>query len=208
MAASGLQADFEYGCMHNGIYTVAGVDEVGRGALAGPVVAAAYLLKSSTVIVDGVQDSKKLTAKTRAIKAHALKAAGGVWGIGLAGVDEINELGIVASTLKAMKRALVKLYDYPELILIDGTFRTDMTTWFSSNTLWSDRADSTYYCVAAASILAKTYRDCYMDDLANKYPRYLLQQNKGYGTLGHRIALIEHGVTPCHRKKFCSAVRI
>jgi ribonuclease HII len=208
MTRLGLPADFEQECFEKRILSVAGVDEVGRGALAGPVVAGAYLIDPETKILEGINDSKKLSAKNRVIKEHELKIATKNWGIGLAGVKEINEVGIVAATLMAMQRAMDELPKSPDLVLIDGFFRPALTTWFPANTLWSEKADATYYCVAAASILAKVYRDRYMMSLAKRYPLYQFNRHKGYGTVDHRRALYRWGITRHHRLHFCTRYTI
>lgn len=183
---------------------MAGVDEVGRGALAGPVVAAAYLMSPATLMVDGVCDSKQLSANSRENLEKKLKKAGGEIGVGLAGAGDIDRNGIVAATLSAMRRAIEALPVIPELILIDGGFGEQYLGWFPAQTVWAHKADAHYYCVAAASIIAKVYRDRMMSRLANRYSVFEFERHKGYGTLAHRTILERRGLTAFHRRSFCT----
>jgi ribonuclease HII len=182
--------------------SIAGVDEVGRGALFGPVVTAAIILPAQThaeLIIAGVKDSKKLSPNRRNELAKLIKEVAQSYHIGCATVIEIADLNIRGATLLAMTRAVQGLQTPPEICLVDGRDRipdiqTDQLTLIQGD----DRSIS----IAAASILAKVYRDDVICQWAEKYPEYGLDQHKGYGTSQHRQALITYGATPEHRQKF------
>jgi ribonuclease HII len=205
MSKSQLTLDNYYELTTGG-KAIAGIDEVGRGALFGPVVAAAVILPNqaySELIIAGVKDSKKLSADRRNKLSELIMQVAVSYQIGLATVAEIAALNIRGATLLAMTRAIQSLKIAPELCLIDGRDRLPQIQ-ISQVTLiqGDDRAVS----IAAASILAKVYRDDLICELANKYPQYGLDRHKGYGTAHHRQALQTHGTTPEHRQKFLQKI--
>ena len=173
---------------------VAGVDEAGRGALAGPVVAAAVILDSEQAI-EGCVDSKKLSPARREYLADKIKEVARAWAIGSADSDEIDRLNILNATLLAMQRAIQGLDPKPQLILIDGNRCPQSDIPCNAIIAGDDRM----LCIAAASILAKTTRDRQMRMLANRYPLYHFAEHKGYATRKHRLALKNHGSCVLHR---------
>ncbi|MDY7013673.1 MAG: ribonuclease HII [Cyanobacteriota bacterium] len=181
---------------------VAGVDEVGRGALFGPVVAAAVLLPPSAwekLAIAGVKDSKQLSAKKREVLAQTIKTVAVDARIGLATVAEIDRMNILQASLLAMKRAVLKLEPQPERCLIDGRFALPDLPIPQETLVGGDRNS---LAIAAASIVAKVWRDDLIVRLARKYPDYDLAANKGYGTKRHCSALQQHGPSPQHRLSF------
>ena len=180
-----------------GIDIICGVDEAGRGPLAGPVCAAACILPRNLEI-PGLNDSKKLSEKRREELFGIITAKAVSYGIAFATVDEIEELNILNATYLAMNRAIEKLSPQPELCLIDGN-RTEGVK-FSSTAIV--KGDSKCADIAAASILAKVTRDRYMLELAEIYPQYGFDKHKGYGTAAHYQALREYGPSPIHRPSF------
>ena len=173
---------------------IAGVDEAGRGALAGPVVAAAVILDSKSPI-DGCADSKKLSSARRDYLAAKIKANACAWAIGSADNYEIDRLNILNATLLAMKRAIEGLDIKPQRVLIDGN-RCPQSN-IPCNAMIA--GDNRMACIAAASILAKTTRDKQMRVLASKYPSYYFAEHKGYDTRKHRMALRKRGSCSVHR---------
>ncbi len=180
----------------HGYTLVAGVDEVGCGCLAGPVVASAVLLPSSARL-SGLNDSKLVSASSRERLAERIKTIA-VWAIGISSVEEIDALGIRPATLLASKRALLGLARTPDAVISDAFFIPDLP--FPCHPLV--RADQRVRVVAAASIIAKVHRDELMNTLAETYPGYGFEKHKGYGTAQHLAALEKHGVTPVHRRSF------
>lgn len=176
---------------------IAGVDEVGRGPLAGPVTAAAVRLDPGN-IPEGLNDSKKLTAKRREVLAEALSFCADV-SIAHATVAEIDEINILQATYLAMRRAVAGLAQPPDHLLIDGN-RTPAGLPCPATTLI--KGDSLSLSIAAASIVAKVARDRIMADLDTKFPGYGWKTNAGYPTKAHRVALESLGVTPHHRRSF------
>jgi ribonuclease HII len=176
---------------------VAGVDEAGRGPLAGPVIAAAVILDESHPIA-GLADSKKLSAGRREelgllIRKHAL-----FWALGRAEVEEIDRLNILQASLLAMQRAVAALRKYPELALVDGNQPPVLQCQVQTIV----RGDATVPAISAASILAKVARDAEMVELDKVFPGYGLSQHKGYPTRVHMTALKTLGVSPIHRRSF------
>ncbi len=181
---------------------IAGVDEVGRGCLFGPVVAAAVVFKKGSIAQlqkIGVKDSKQLSAKRRESLATEIKNRGISYHISYASSQEIDRLNILNASLLAMQRSVTKLSVTPELCLVDGNKKIPHLTIPQQTIIGGDRSSP---LIAAASILAKVWRDQLIIRLAAKYPHYDLENNKGYGTKKHRLALQEYG--PCfhHRRSF------
>ncbi len=182
---------------------IAGVDEAGRGPLAGPVVAAAVIFDKKTFHKE-INDSKKISEKKREelygwILENCLS-----FGIGIIGHEEIDEINILQASLKAMKYAATQLFPVPNLILIDGnkSFVADIKT----KTVV--KGDSKSFSIAAASIIAKVTRDRIMKEAHEKFPEYLWDRNKGYPTLAHREAVKKFGASPFHRKTFLSRILV
>ena len=181
---------------------VAGVDEVGRGALFGPVVAAAVILPSSALpelMAEKMTDSKKLSASRRNKLAQQISQLALDWKIGYATTSEIDEINILQATLLAMQRAVLKLKLTPELCLVDGNQYIQNLN-IKQQTLV--KGDQRSLNIAAASIMAKVWRDDLILRLANKYSLYDLERNKGYGSQRHLLALQEYGPSPLHRLSF------
>ena len=174
----------------------AGVDEVGRGCLAGPVVSSAVILKRSTNL-SILKDSKKITFRKRIEIAEHIKL-NSIYAIGMASVKEILNLNILQAALLSMKRAIDKLSVKPELILIDGNFAPKGLTNFKTIINGDEKVKS----ISAASIIAKVYRDQLMIKLSEKVHNYAWERNFGYGTKAHMEGLKKFGVTPHHRKGF------
>jgi len=177
---------------------IAGVDEVGRGPLAGPVVACAVIMPPDARAIAGVDDSKRLSAAQRDRLAPKIRERAVCYGIGAASVREIDRVNIYQATVIAMRRALGRLGTSPHHVLVDGKpFRTLEIP----HTAIVD-GDDVCYSIACASILAKVTRDRIMRSLAGRYPDYLWERNVGYSTLAHLQGLADHGVTPHHRRSF------
>lgn len=189
---------------------VAGVDEVGRGALFGPVVAAAVIL-SPTVVTSlkqlGVRDSKRLSPKKRIDLSQQIRTMAIDCQVGLASVREIDRLNILQATLLAMRRSILRLNPQPQLCLIDGN-QSIPNLLIQQQTIV--KGDQTSIAIASASIIAKVWRDQLIIRLARKYPEYDLIQNKGYGTKKHRDALQIYGASPQHRLSFrpCQVLKL
>ncbi len=180
-----------------GIMTICGVDEAGRGPLAGPVCAAAVILPAGLEI-PGLTDSKKLTDKKRRDLMPIIKEQALAYGIAFASHEEIDEINILQATFLAMERALAQLSAKPDLALIDGNRQKD----FGITVETVVKGDSLSANIAAASVLAKVTRDDYMLEMAEKYPQYGFDIHKGYGTKAHYAALTAHGPSPIHRMSF------
>ncbi|HEX5725078.1 MAG TPA: ribonuclease HII [Longimicrobiaceae bacterium] len=181
-----------------GLTRVAGVDEVGRGPLAGPVVAAAVILPPDCWI-DGVDDSKKLTPRMRADLYGRIVSSCLCYGVGAASAGEIDRLNIRRATALAMQRALARLRERPEHVLVDGRRVPELD--FETHT-GVVGGDAYVHCISAASILAKVVRDRLMDRLAARHPQYGWEHNRGYGTADHLAAIEAHGRTRHHRLSF------
>jgi ribonuclease HII len=181
---------------------VAGVDEVGRGALFGPVVAAAVILPDialSALAEAGVTDSKQLSAMQREHLTAQIQAQAIDYRIGVASAQEIDQLNILQASLLAMQRAILQLHPQPEVCLIDGNQKVPGLA-IPQQTLI--KGDQQSLVIAAASIIAKVWRDQLMVRFAAKYPEYDLATNKGYGTVKHRLALQQFGISAQHRRSF------
>jgi ribonuclease HII len=181
---------------------LAGVDEVGRGAWFGPVVAAAVVVSAAAEVELarlGVTDSKKLSPKRRQILVGEIRDRAIDCQIGVATVAEIDQLNILQASLLAMRRSILQLTPTPQLCLIDGNQRIPDLDIAQQTIIGGDRSS---IAIAAASIVAKVWRDELIVQLAAEYPQYDLAQNKGYGTAKHRQALEQYGITPWHRRSF------
>ena len=176
---------------------IAGVDEVGRGPLAGPVITAAVILPEQFDL-PGLTDSKKLSVKRREELTSAIEQQALCWAIGEANIEEIDELNILHATMLAMKRSVAGLSIQPDKILVDGNRAPDFG--IPAQTIIG--GDGLEASISAASIIAKVWRDKIMTDYAKQYPRYGFDRNSGYPTKQHREALQEFGITPIHRLSF------
>ncbi len=185
----------------SGVSILCGVDEAGRGPLAGPVCAAACILPRGLVI-DGLDDSKKLSDKKRRELFDVIKREAVSFGMAFASVEEIEEHNILRATFMAMNRAIAKLDVVPELAIIDG----NRAAGIEMPARCIVKGDSKCADIAAASILAKVTRDEYMLAMAEKYPEYHFEKHKGYGTKLHYEALREYGPSPIHRMSFLKKV--
>ncbi|MGV6850287.1 MAG: ribonuclease HII [Marinibacterium sp.] len=188
---------FEMHCFASGATRVAGTDEVGRGPLAGPVIAAAVILDPMN-IPDGLNDSKKLSRKRRAVLADVIRQSATV-SIAEASVEEIDRLNILRASLLAMERAVAGLPDLPDHVLVDGKYVPQGLPMRATPIV---KGDARCLSISAASIVAKTWRDRIMVDLAQQHPGYGWETNAGYPSLAHREALQNLGVTPHHRRSF------
>ena len=189
--------EFEKRAKEKGFSLVCGVDEAGRGPLAGPVCAAAVILPRG-IEIPGLNDSKKLSEKKREELFEIIIEKALSYGIAFATVEEIEQHNILAATFIAMNRAIAQLQPAPSIALIDGN-RTKGIEIPSRSVV---KGDSKCANIAAASILAKVTRDRYMLDMAEKYPQYYFEKHKGYGTKLHYEALREHGPSEIHRLSF------
>ncbi|MDR1761772.1 MAG: ribonuclease HII [Bacteroidales bacterium] len=182
----------------------AGCDEAGRGCLAGPVYAAAVIFPSGYTN-ERLHDSKKLSDAQRKQLRPVIEHDALAWAVGVVDNNEIDKINILQASFLAMHRALDSLSMVPQHILVDGNrFKAYKTTPHHCIV----KGDGKYLSIAAASILAKTYRDDYMDSIHNEYPHYDWQKNKGYPTVFHRQAIHIHGLTPYHRKTFNSSIQL
>ena len=180
-----------------------GVDEAGRGPLAGPVVAAAVILDPARPI-EGLNDSKKLSAKRRAALATEIRSRALAWAIAEASVEEIDRLNILQASLLAMQRAVDALAVRPNQALIDGNRCPELPC----PVLAIIGGDGLVASIAAASILAKTYRDAGMLELHGRYPQYGFDRHMGYPTAIHLKALAEYGVSPVHRRSYAPVAKL
>ena len=174
----------------------AGVDEVGRGCLAGPVFAAAVILNKDINIKD-IKDSKKIPFKKRILLSKYIKK-NSIYAVGTASVKEINKINILNASLLSMKRALYNLKVKPNIAYIDGPFAPNLNMKCKTFI----KGDEKITCIAAASIIAKVARDLFMIKLSDKYPKYFWHKNFGYGTKDHLRGLKKYGITKHHREKF------
>lgn len=178
--------------------TEAGCDEAGRGCLAGPVVAAAVIFPKDYTHKK-LNDSKQLTREQREKIRIEIERDAIAWAVAEVTCTEIDEINILNASFKAMHRAIDKLSHKPELLLIDGN---RFNKYQAINHACIIKGDSVYLSIAGASVLAKTYRDAYMQNLAQQYPGYGWETNVGYPTIQHRAGIRELGITPFHRKSF------
>lgn len=188
----GLRRYFQKGVIE------AGCDEAGRGCLAGPVFAAAVILDEKNPII-GLDDSKKLTDKKRYLLRTEIEAKALSFGVAMLTNQEIDKHNILRASFMAMHLAIEKLNGEPELLLIDGN---RFIPYKKVQHECIIKGDGKYQSIAAASILAKTYRDDFMQDMHAKYPQYGWDHNMGYPTIIHREGIKQHGITPLHRLSF------
>jgi len=177
---------------------VAGLDEVGRGPLAGPVVAAAVVLPQNAKIIAGLRDSKQMTAHQRDRVAAVIRDTAAAWAVGAASPREIDRLNILGATALAMRRALSLLSQAPDHVLVDGNPFPELRCEHEAIV----KGDATCLSIAAASVLAKQARDRLMILLASRFPAFGWEQNRGYGTAEHLAAIEANGLTPHHRRSF------
>lgn len=189
--------EIEDGLYSQGMTAICGVDEAGRGPLAGPVCAAAVILPEHLEI-PGLNDSKKLTDKKRRELFPIIQEQAIAYGIAFASEKEIDEMNILQATFLAMQRAIDQLEGKANFALIDGNREKD----FGLPVMTVVKGDSRSANIAAASVLAKVTRDNRMEELAKEYPQYGFEVHKGYGTKAHYAALTEHGPSPIHRMTF------
>lgn len=187
---------FENDLANAGYQHIAGVDEVGRGSMVGPVITAAVILNPAQII-DGLNDSKKLSPKKRKELEEQIKNKAIAWAIGEASIEEVDTMNVYQATKLAMKRAIEALKIQPDALLIDA-----MPLEVSVKSLSLIKGDTKSASIAAASIIAKEYRDRLVSKEASHYPEYSFEKNKGYLTKRHKEALLQYGPTPYHRTTF------
>ncbi len=200
---SGIGMEFEDQAREAGYRLIAGVDEVGRGCLAGPVVAAACILDPNRELPSKLDDSKKLTAETREEIAEELKQTAIAYAIGQVEADEIDRINILEATKKAMLLAISSLSVPADFLLVDALHLKQ--SYLPQRAII--KGDSVSASIAAASILAKTYRDALMVEYALEYPQYGFDGHKGYGAASHFEALREYGPCILHRKSFRGVIQ-
>lgn len=184
-------------CLNKGVLE-AGCDEAGRGCLAGPVFAAAVILPKNLKL-PGLDDSKKVTERKRNELRLIIEEKSLAWSVATCSEQEIDEINILNASILAMQKAVLNLSVKPEHLLIDGNRFKPLENYRYTTIV---KGDGKFRSIAAASILAKTYRDAYMKELHEKFPVYDFKNNKGYGTLKHRDAIKQYGYVDCHRKTF------
>jgi ribonuclease HII len=199
---SSIHTLFEEEARGRGFGHVAGLDEVGRGALAGPVVAAAVILDPAAPVPEGLDDSKRLTALQRERIAEELRRTAVCYAYGLVGPEEIDATNILVATRRAMLQALEALQPCADFLLIDALQLRESPLPQKAII----RGDSASASIAAASVLAKTYRDALMRDYDAQFPQYGFARHVGYGTRDHWAALRAHGCCPIHRRTFRGVV--
>lgn len=192
---------YENEARNNGYHVVCGVDEAGRGPLAGPVFAAAVILPQN-LMIDGLNDSKKLSEKKREILYDKIKNLALTYAVAFATEHEIDGINILNATFLAMKRAVAKLNLKPDIVLVDGNKSPELE--ISTQTIV--KGDSLSASIAAASILAKVERDRLMKNLSKKYPEYNFEKHKGYGTKMHIDLIKKYGPCEIHRKSFLKKI--
>ena len=188
----------EWALWAEGFEVVAGIDEVGRGPLAGPVIAAAVVFLPGQLPIVGLRDSKLLTLRQRERVEFDVKSKALAWSVGAASVREIDKLNIRRATALAMRRALLRLPFSPDHVLIDGNAVPELGTPHEAIV----KGDRSCQSIAAASVIAKCLRDDLLTRLSKRYPQFAWDKNKGYGTAAHLKALDEFGPTEHHRKTF------
>ncbi len=194
---------YENECINSGYNLVCGVDEAGRGPLAGPVFAASVILPVNTVI-EGVNDSKKISEKKRETLFEIIKQKAVAYSIAYSTEEEIDEINILNATFLAMSRAVHGLKPKPDIALIDGNKAPELNI----PTRCIIKGDAKSQSIAAASILAKVSRDRLMKEMSIKYPEYQFEKHKGYGTALHRELIKKYGYCPIHRKTFLKKILV
>ncbi len=192
-----MLSEFDDRFYSKGVRSLCGVDEAGRGPLAGPVVAAAVVLPRG-VVIEGLKDSKKLTPNRRLSLFDEITDVARGWSVGIVGPREIEEINILRASLVAMKEAVGGLGERFDLVLVDGRYKFPMEV----PQMAIIRGDESSAQIAAASIVAKVTRDRIMRGYHEIYPEYNFFMNKGYGTREHKAALLEFGPSPIHRRTF------
>ena len=192
---------YERKLWYKGYSIIAGIDEAGRGPLAGSVYAAAIIFEKEFIIPE-VKDSKKLSEKKRELLFALIKENAISYAIGIASEKEIDEINIRQASILAMQRAVKVLNIKPDFLLVDGFDLPDSNIPSEGIIKGDDKS----FTIAAASIIAKVSRDAYMKDLDKKYPNYKFAKNKGYGTKEHIEAIKKYGITPVHRKSFLTRI--
>lgn len=192
---------YERNLISEGYKLVAGVDEVGRGPLAGPVVSASVIMPlKEQDLISGIDDSKKLSEKKRKVLAELIKEKAIAYSIALVSPEEIDEINILNAVKLSMQKAVNELRVNPDAVLVDGVnTNLDLN---AGKTEYLIKGDSKSYTIGCASIIAKVYRDALMEEYAKTYPKYLFEKNKGYGTADHIKAIKENGPCKLHRKTF------
>ena len=194
---------FEERALAEGYNSVAGVDEVGRGCLAGAVVAGAVILDLSKSLPEGLNDSKKLSKKKRETIAEEIREHALCYAVGQVEAEEIDQINILEATKKAMALAVQNLKQKADFLLIDALELKNINLPQKAII----KGDAVSASIAAASIIAKVYRDNLMKDFAVQYPEYGFEKHAGYGTKAHFEAIREHGATPIHRKSFKGVIQ-
>jgi ribonuclease HII len=196
-ARKGAPATYERRLWGEGYARIAGVDEVGRGAWAGPVVAAAVIMPPSPR-VKGLADSKQVAAAARETLFDAITEAAQAWAVGVVDSRRVDEINVLRATFEAMEKAVAELATAPDFILVDGRDVPRFPLPYQAVL----HGDALVYSIAAASIVAKVWRDRIMASIHGDYPHYCFHENKGYGTRAHQQALREHGACPHHRLSY------
>ncbi len=190
--------EFEQKLYNNGIKTIVGIDEAGRGPLAGPVVVGAVIMKPESFI-EGVNDSKKVSEKKRELLYEKITEEAIDWSVGIVSQEEIDEINILNATKKALKMAIMNLKVKPERIVVDALEHMDTCGIPYTSII---KGDAKVYSISAASIIAKVTRDRIMREYDGIYPEYGFAKHKGYGTVAHIQAIKEYGPCVLHRKSF------
>ncbi|NCN87352.1 MAG: ribonuclease HII [Candidatus Pacebacteria bacterium] len=200
MKNTDLDFSFEQQYWDQGKDLVVGIDEVGRGPLAGPVVICAVVLSSDCQMIAGVKDSKKISKKKHPILSQQLKESGLKFEIGVGSVQQINELGIVVAIQSAINNSLSQIDLYHQVLMDGLPFKEPLT--IHSPIEYITKGDSKAYSIAAASIIAKDYRDNLMKEIGLEFPHFQWEKNAGYGTKVHREAILKYGPNQHHRELF------
>jgi ribonuclease HII len=195
-----LDFSFEKQYWDQGKDLVVGIDEVGRGPLAGPVVICAVVLSKDCQLVSGVKDSKKISKKKHPLLVQQLKESGLIYQLGVGSVKQINSLGIVGAIQSAINQSLSKIALYHHVLMDGLPFKEPLE--ISSSIDYVTKGDAKAYSIAAASIIAKNYRDNLMREIGEEFSHYGWEKNSGYGTKIHREAILEHGPSVHHRELF------
>ncbi len=191
--------DIEINLWKKGYQLVCGIDEVGRGCFAGPVVVGAVVFPENVSLITGLRDSKLLSSKQREILDKLIKQSALMWAVAQVEVEVINQVGIGKATQQAFFNVVHQLDQFPQHLLIDAFYITDIDKNIQTPVQNGDKICAS---ISAASIIAKVYRDNLMLQISEEYPNYSLHKNKGYGTQEHQDAIKKYGLTDIHRKSF------